>query len=623
MAESSGKPVVRLHRLATLVGRICVFGLILTPLIYNPWAYLYGDAFFPPKWFWMGTLTAVGIAALFSRSLIGAPLRFPFDQTWLAALVFFLIHPISLFWAESLPLAIERSVHVGVLTLGLWFGFQAVRTRRLLISMAWVAVGVGAVTALWTLAQDFAAAFWPERAGVVPNLPDWRGYLSAGLGNTNHIGDLLALALLLALVLFGESRRRRAVWASGIALVVLAAGLTVSWSVGSNLGLFAGAATMLVMLLWRRSTRFFGRRKRWWALAVAWGLMLAFFLTDHPANPHRPGIWSQAFGSERWQEGAPTRLVIWSGALEMIRLNPLFGVGAGNFTYEYPDMRSALVTDDPEMAVYVGNWTNAAHNAVLQVWSEFGAVGLLAFVALLALAFHSLLKDLRWGSRHEFIPRMTLTALLVALLTQSMMNFVFQHPSGLATFYLLLLAVIVEKNARRYEEAMPSLVLDKGWALIHVEWRSMRRVKGVGIAFRPSRGVAAGLTVVFALLAVGVASLLFRPVVAETEYGLAATYRRQGQPDLEEKHIRNALAWNPWATGCRSRYVEFLLEQNRPREALIQLAKVRERLNSRELWEREARALQALGREEEAAEAYRKYVETIPEILRPGVRPPS
>lgn len=619
MNTASSNPVIRLHRLATLVGRTCVFALILTPLVYNPWAYLYGDAFFPPKWFWMGTVTAVGIAALFSRSLIGAPLRFSFDQTWLAALVFFLIHPLSLLWAESRSLALERSLHVGILTLALWFGFQAVRTRRVLIAMAWTTVGVGVVTALWTLAQDFAAAFWPERAGLVPNLSDWRGYLSAGLGNTNHIGDLLALTLLLALVLFGEARRARALWASGVALVILAAGLTVCWSVGSNLGLFAGAATLLGLLLWRRRTRFFGRRKRWFILAAAWALMLAFFLTDHPANPHRPGIWNQAFGSERWHEGGATRLVIWAGGLEMVRLHPWLGVGAGNFTYEYPEMRSALVADDPEFAPYIGNWTNAAHNAVLQVWSEFGAVGLLAFVALIALAFHSLLKDLRWGERREFIPRMTLTALLVALLTQSMMNFVLQHPAGIATFYLLLLAIIVEKNMRRYEEAMPSLVLDKRWALIHIEWRSMRRMKAVGIAFRPPAGVAAVLSLGFFVAAAGAAALLFRPVMAETEYGMAATYRRAGHPELEEKHILKALAWNPWATGCRSRYVELLLEQNRPKDALIQLKKVRKRLNSRELWQREARALQALGYEEEALAAYQRYLESFPPSIRPPV----
>jgi hypothetical protein len=202
-AQGATSRAYRVHRALTMTGRWSIFGLLLTPLIYNPWAYLYGDAFFPPKWAWIGTMSAIGAAAVMTRSLIGAPLRFTFDPAWAAALVFFLLHPLSLIWAESPSLAVERSLQIGALTLALAVGVQVVRTRRVLLTMAWIAVGAGVLTALWTLRQDFAAAFWPHRTGVVPNLPDWRGYLSAGMGNTNHIGDLLALCLLIALVLFG------------------------------------------------------------------------------------------------------------------------------------------------------------------------------------------------------------------------------------------------------------------------------------------------------------------------------------------------------------------------------------------------------------------------------------
>lgn len=605
-------PIVRLHRGLTWTARLCVLGLVLAPLMYNPWAYLYGDAFFPPKWSWIGAMTVIGGAAVITRSFIGAPLRLPFDQTWIAALVFFGLHPLSLLWAESPSLALERSLQMGAMTLALWVGFQSLRTLRLLVVVGWTAVGVGVAVALMTLYQDFGAAFWPERLGVVPNLPDWRGYLSAGLGNTNHIGDLLALDLLLALVLFGESRRPAAKLVSGAALVVLAGGLTVCWSVGSNLGLFAGAGLMVALLRVRRQTRFFGRRGRWLALGAAWAAMLAFFLVDHPANPHRPGIWKQAFGSERWQEGGPTRLVIWAGGLEMIRLHPLLGVGANNFTYVYPEMRSSLTAGRPEYEIYEGNWTNAAHNELLQTWSELGVGGLAALLGLLALAFHSLLKDIAWSKRREFIPRMTLAALLLAVVTQSMMNFVLQHPTGLSTFYLLLLGVVVEKNARRHVQSMPPLVQDKGWALLHVEWKTMERPTGVGIAFRPPRLIATGLAIGVWALAMVTLSQLVRPVLAETQYGLAATCRRQGDAAGEETHILKALSLNPWATGCRSRYVEFLLEQNRPQEALIQLARVRERLNSRELWEREGRAYQALGQPAEAAKAFEAFRKRLP-----------
>jgi O-antigen ligase len=604
--------VHRGHRALTMTGRLCVFGLILTPLIYNPWAYLYGDAFFPPKWAWIGAMSGIGAAAVLTRSLIGAPLRFTFDPAWAAALVFFLLHPLSLIWTQSRSLGIERTLQIGALTLAVAVGIQVVRTRRVLLTMAWIGVAVGVATALWTLNQDFAAAFWPERAGVMPNLPDWRGYLAAGLGNTNHIGDLLALDILLALVLFGEARRRPALFAAGASLVIMAAALTVCWSVGSNLGLFAGASTMLALLLVRRTTRFFGRRRRWLVLAALWAAMLAFFLTDHALNPHAPGIWSQAFGSDRWQEGGSTRLVIWAGALEIVRLHPMLGVGAGNFTYVYPGVRSALLEGRPDLMMYEGHWTNAAHNELLQVWSELGVGGLLAILALVAMTYHSLLHDLLRTSRREFIMRMTLAGALTACCVQSMMNFTLVHPSGLATFYLILLGVIAERGTRRKYAAMPPLLLDRGWLRLHVEWKDMKRYTGVGISFRPPRPVLFVVAAVFWLPALGASVLLLRPVLAETQYGLAAVHRSRGNPALEERHILRALELNPWATGCRSRYVEFLLEQNRPAEALTQLELVRRRLSSRELWEREARALHALGRTEAAEAVYREYLDRLP-----------
>lgn len=608
---------VRMHRNLTIIGRACVFGLLMTPLIYNPFAYLYGDAFFPPKWCWIGAMTAVGLAAMFCRALIGVPLRLPFDQTWIAALAFFLINAASISWAESRSLAVERTLQIGGVTLALWFGFQSVRTRKVMMWLAWGAVGVGVVTALWTLRQDFAAAFWPEQAGMVPNLPDWRGYLAAGLGNTNHIGDLLALDLLVALVLFGEARRRNALLAAGAALVVIAAGLTVCWSVGSNLGLFTGAAIFLLLLAARGKTRFFRFGKRWIALAACWALMLGFFMTDQPLNPHRPGLWNQAFGSERWHEGGSTRLVIWAGGLEIVRTHPWLGVGAGNFTYAYPAMRSGLLEGRPELQQYEGNWTNAAHNGLLQAWSELGAAGMLALVLMVALAFHSLLKDIRWSRRREFIVRASLASLLGAICAQSMMNFVLQHPTGLISFYTILLAVIAEKNMRRHAAAMPPLVVEKGWALLTLDWKSMERAMGVGLAFRPPRWVAlSGGILAWACVAV-VFALLTRPVLAEREYGLSSTFRMRGDPIQEEAHILKALRLNPWSTGCRSRYVEFLLEEKRPAEALVQLKKVRTRLSSRELWQREARALDALGRHSEAELAYRHYLDSLPGGMAP------
>jgi O-antigen ligase len=525
---------------------------------------------------------------------------------WIASVAFFVVNAAAIVWARSRSVALERTLQIAALTLALWIVIQAVRTRRGLLTLTWIWIAVGAVVAGWTLYQDILRAWWPERLRLVSNLPDWRGYLAASLGNTNHIGDLLALTLLPTLVILGESRRRLPLIATTIAAVLIAAALTVAYSVGSNLGLVLGGFVMLLLVFVRERLRFFRRWRRWAVLGGLWAAMLAFFLTDHPLNPHAPGLLKQGFGSDRWAEGWPTRLAIWSGGLEMVRLHPVLGVGAGNFSYVYPEVKSALIAADPELIKYQGRWTNAAHNVFLQIWSELGIVGLFVFVALLALAFHSLLAGIMRARRPEFLVRMTLAGVLTAWVAHGMMNFALEQPSGAISFYLILGAVIAER-ASRSVRLLPPLVWEPGPLHLELEWRDMRHPTCLGISFLMPPAAAISLSIIL-LVGAGAAVIpLRRPLMAQYEYALARSARNSGLPLHEERHLRNALQLDPWATGARSRYSELLVEMNRPEEALAQIKIVRRRLNSSELYDRESRALAQLGRVQEAKDAWLKF----------------
>ena len=103
-----------------------------------------------------------------------------------------------------------------------------------------------------------------------------------------------------------------------------------------------------------------------------------------------------------------------------------------------------------------------------------------------------------------------------------------------------------------------------------------------------SMGVA-GAAILMALACASL-PLLRRPLAAQIEHGRARQSQVQGNSAQEEVHLLRALKLNPRAEGCRSRYSQFLVEQNRPKEALEQLEIVRRRLNSNELWQREAEA---------------------------------
>lgn len=583
---------------------------VLTPLLIHPGAW--DDSYFQPKWVWLLGWGTVGLAAMLGRALLGRAAILPLKFLSPVVLAFASLQFISLFWARSGSLALERALQVAALTLAFLTVVQVLRSHRGILAYGWMWIVVADITAVWTLGQDFTRAFAPERTHVVSNLSDWRGYLAAGLGNTSHIGDLTALALLASLVYLGEARRRAAMWIALGSAVILAAALTVSYSVGSNLGLFAGGALMLGISLRREGLRFFRRRKRWIGLAIAWATMLAFFLLDHPLNPHRPGLLSEGFGSDRWREGGPTRLVIWANGLEIVRQHSILGVGAGNFTYVFPSMQSPLIADHPDMLVYQGRWTNAAHNELLQSWAELGILGLILFILMPVTALFYLLQEIRWCPRSEYLPRLALAGLVTAWTVQSMMNFSLQQPTGALCFYAMLAVTLAEFHVRRGAPMMPAFVLERGRLRIRVDWREMRRPLSMGITFRISPW--SGLIGMWFLLAAAYAvwPFLKRPLESQNEYRKAREDAIENKdPDDQERHLRRALKAYPWATGCRSYYVEWLIRHKRAKDALDQLEKVRERLDSPELYEREARALMMLGKRDEAEEQFRIYTERL------------
>ena len=68
--------------------------------------------------------------------------------------------------------------------------------------VGWILIISGLILACWVVSQDVIASINPLLLNVIPKLSDWRGFLYAGFGNTSHIGDFLALTLLLALLYF-------------------------------------------------------------------------------------------------------------------------------------------------------------------------------------------------------------------------------------------------------------------------------------------------------------------------------------------------------------------------------------------------------------------------------------
>ena len=231
-------------------GRQAIIFLLIggTPLFIMPSTY---DSFIIPKVAWIKVLVIMlCLFTFFQWLFLEKGIRIRLNAINAALVFFVLLTALSLLYAGSKSLArdyISLTLYLFVFAVLLQDYLMGSKVR--IVVLGWLLIFSGLITAVWVLYQDIIAHINPALLHIIPKLSDWRGFLIAGFGNTNHIGDFLALALVLACLFFLYVRRK---WREGFVLVstaIIGAGLLVCWSVGSNLGLLAGIVAILSGLI--------------------------------------------------------------------------------------------------------------------------------------------------------------------------------------------------------------------------------------------------------------------------------------------------------------------------------------------------------------------------------------
>jgi O-antigen ligase len=368
-----------------------------------------------------------GVSGVRSASVFSC--RYP--AFWLVA--FLLWATTSLFYARS---------HAWVITsLAYWLSFVVVhlaccvglRGSQQLGRIFSAGFAATVAIAAWTLWEDLARH---SNRSLVARLPDWRGYLAAGLGNSGHIAGFMGLFLCWGLLRF-LTASPRARLAYGFGLACLACAFIVTWSVGS------AAATIAGVALWGVITFAGGvvpkaALRRIGVLIFVGAAAAALYFCDTPLNPHKPSLWTEAFGSNRWEEGWPTRIAIWLTTLAMIKSSPILGVGSGNFTLEFVRQNVPELTGDPSLARYAGAFTNDAHNEYLQIWSEQGIVGLALYLAVLVTFFRQLARSWKVADLDGKKVLIAAGSGVTVLLLDSLMTFPLRLPAHIFALMVFL-----------------------------------------------------------------------------------------------------------------------------------------------------------------------------------------
>jgi O-antigen ligase len=262
----------------------------------------------------------------------------------------------------------QLALHVGVLKVGaglLWTAIlmSAANTldpqqARNVVRVAAIAILVQliAVAVLGVIEQQALAFFYPDPAS--------RG---EGVQNLSRNGIIMALAAPFLIVGMGRSLPfSRALFVEIAVFVAVLAVLATRGVHGGIVSIAAGLASVAIVRVFPK-----------YGFKIL-GALLAFTIA---ATPLVFGVMTRGADALTATTSAEWRLAIWNRVIEVIQKDPFFGQGLGVLRTMDEKIPSGAFKGE----LFV---PNHAHNMVLQLWAETGAIGAtLVAVAILLAAF--------------------------------------------------------------------------------------------------------------------------------------------------------------------------------------------------------------------------------------------
>lgn len=245
------------------------------------------------------------------------------------------------------------------------------------------------------------------------------GRVSGSLGNPNLLGGLVAAFMPAAVGILMDSSLKRTARLSAVAAFMLISVLTISASGtrGSLLGMAAG----LLFLAFYSSSGIRGGLRRNWVVPVA--ALAAFAVVGLLMKDRLMELSSLGEGTAR------VRLVIWSGALALIRANPFLGYGPGTFQIIFPAVRNPMYS-------ILGTSHNTLHThcEYLEILVEVGIAGALLFAATFWRLFASAMDDGSGGRRRLSLREAGVLAGIAAFLGEAFVSVSLRWPPGAFMF---------------------------------------------------------------------------------------------------------------------------------------------------------------------------------------------
>jgi O-antigen ligase len=438
----NGEPT-QSNRLERGLAVILSVGVVLVMLAALSFKVFELDRYFVPKELVLNVAALLtGILLIFSRR----PART--DAIDVLLIVFLIWSIISALFATNHWLA-QRAIAVSLSSAIVFWGARraaAGGNQRALLATAALATVVAAVTSL-AQAYGFESEWF-----TLARSP------GGTLGNRNFIAHVVAIGLPVTLWCTIVAKRPVGALTGSSAIAILSATLVLSRSRAAWLAVAAFIAITTIPFLVSRkywkNTHVGGRFARALLAAFLGGTVAVIipntleWKSDSPYLESARKVVDYSSGSGRG------RLAQYQNSLEMVKADPVFGAGPGNWPVRYPRFAPGGDKSLTETGMTANPWPSSDWVAYA---SERGAVATIALVAVFAVLFFGSLRKWRdLGSYDAVLLRLALAATVVSTIVVSAFDAVLLLPAPAFLVWLIVGAAASEPTSATEVGMSPS-----------------------------------------------------------------------------------------------------------------------------------------------------------------------
>ncbi len=312
------------------------------------------------------TIALAGLyASWFIRTLTNrTPTARPRLHMNLALIVFLAITVLSVFVAQDKALSLFDVFLLFEACLVYFYVANNVRTRQDVLFVVGLLLGGCLLESLVIIAMKFtvtASTTWDFPIHIIAENLEGDGRMRIGgtIGVPNVAGAYLSVMLATAASILFTNLGKMYKWLATLVLSFGSVALIFTYSRGAWLAFMLAMLIICFVIVRERGTSLK-------APIATFAILAALYV------PFGDSISARLFGDDRGSAGS--RVPLNELAFRMIADNPLFGVGANNFT---------VAMDQYATSEFRREWLWAVHNKYLLVWAETGLLGLLAYLAFL------------------------------------------------------------------------------------------------------------------------------------------------------------------------------------------------------------------------------------------------